>query len=106
MQLNRTDAPKIQIVKEITLPAIDKSNLTNGIPIFSINVGTQEVVKIQLVFKAGIWFQSQSLEAFFTGQMLDEGSQDYTAAEIAEKLDDYGAFVHKKINRDNACVDI
>lgn len=106
MQLNRTDAPEIKIVKEITLPTIDKSNLTNGIPIFSINVGTQEVVKIQLVFKAGIWFQDQPLEAFFTGQMLDEGSQDYTAAEIAEKLDDYGAFVNKKINRDNACIDI
>jgi predicted Zn-dependent peptidase len=106
MQLNRTDAPEIQIVKEISLPKIDKSNLSNGIPVFSINVGTQEVVKIQLVFKAGIWFQSQPLEAFFTGQMLDEGSQDYTAAEIAEKLDDYGAFVNKKINRDNACIDI
>lgn len=106
MQLNRTDAPEIKIVKEITLPTIDKSKLTNGIPIFSINVGTQEVVKIQLVFKAGIWFQDQPLEAFFTGQMLDEGSQDYTAAEIAEKLDDYGAFVNKKINRDNACIDI
>lgn len=106
MQLNRTDAPEIKIVKEITLPTIDKSKLTNGIPIFSINVGTQEVVKIQLVFKAGIWFQDQPLEAFFTGQMLDEGSRDYTAAEIAEKLDDYGAFVNKKINRDNACIDI
>lgn len=106
MQLNRTDAPEIKIVKEITLPTIDKSNLSNGIPVFSINVGTQEVVKIQLVFKAGIWFQDQPLEAFFTGQMLDEGSQDYTAAEIAEKLDDYGAFVNKKINRDNACIDI
>lgn len=106
MQLNRTDAPEIQIVKEISLPKIDKSNLSNGIPVFSINVGTQEVVKIQLVFKAGIWFQSQPLEAFFTGQMLDEGTQDYSAAEIAEKLDDYGAFVHKKVNRDNACVDI
>lgn len=106
MQLNRTDAPEIQIVKEISLPKIDKSKLSNGIPVFSIHVGTQEVVKIQLVFKAGIWFQSQPLEAFFTGQMLDEGTQDYSAAEIAEKLDDYGAFVHKKVNRDNACVDI
>lgn len=106
MQLNRISAPQIQTVKEIALPVIDKSNLTNGIPIFSINVGAQEVVKIQLVFKAGIWFQSQALEAFFTGQMLEEGSQHYTASEIAEKLDDYGAFIHKKINRDNACIDI
>lgn len=106
MPLNRNTAPEIKTVKEIALPTIDKSNLTNGIPVFSINVGNQEVVKIQLVFKAGIWFQSQALEAFFTGQMLEEGSQHYSAAEIAEKLDDFGAFVHKKINRDNACIDI
>ena len=106
MQLNRNSAPKIKTIKEIALPAINKSNLSNDIPVFTINVGTQEVVKIQLVFKAGIWFQSQALEAFFTGQMLEEGSTKYTAAEIAEKLDDYGAFVHKKINRDNACIDI
>ena len=106
MQLNRIDSPQIQIVKEITLPTIDKSNLSNGIPVFSINAGTQEVVKIQLVFKAGTWFQSQALEAFFTGQMLNEGSENYTAVEIAEKLDNYGAFVNKKINRDNACIDI
>jgi len=106
MQLNRISPPQIQTVKEIALPVIDKSNLSNGIPIFSINVGAQEVVKIQLVFKAGIWFQSRALEAFFTGQMLEEGSRHYTASEIAEKLDDYGAFVHKKINRDNACIDI
>ncbi len=106
MTLNRNAAPEIKTVKEIALPKIDKSNLSNGIPVFSINVGNQEVVKIQLVFKAGIWYQSQALEAFFTGQMLEEGSQHYSAAEIAEKLDDFGAFVHKKINRDHACIDI
>jgi zinc protease len=106
MQLNRISPPQIQTVKEIALPVTNKSNLSNGIPVFSINVGAQEVVKIQLVFKAGIWFQSQALEALFTGQMLEEGSQNFTASEIAEKLDDYGAFVHKKVNRDNACIDI
>lgn len=106
MQLNRTQPPQIQTVKEITLPKIEKAKLFNGIPVFSINVGTQEVIKIQLVFKAGIWFQNQALEAYFTGQMLIEGSNKFSSAQIAEKLDDYGAFVHKKINRDNACIDI
>ncbi|MBN1650128.1 MAG: insulinase family protein [Bacteroidales bacterium] len=106
MPLNRTSAPEIQKITEIALPKIEQSHLTNEIPIYSINVGNQDVVKIQLVFKAGIWFQSQALEAYFTSQMLDEGSKNYSAAEIALKLDDYGAFVHKKTNRDNACIDI
>lgn len=106
MPINRISAPQIQKITEIGLPNIDHSNLSNGIPICSINVGNQDVVKIQLVFTAGIWFQKQSLEAYFTNQMLEEGSKNYTAAEIALKLDDFGAFVHKKTNRDNACIDI
>lgn len=106
MQLNRLSAPQIQIIKKIVLPAIDKLNLENGIPVFSVNTGIQEVVKIQLLFKAGIWYQSQSLEAFFTGQMLREGSEHFTASEIAEKLDSCGAFINCQVNRDNANVDI
>lgn len=106
MPLNRISAPQIQKITEIALPKIEQSQLTNGIPVYSINTGNQDVVKIQLVFKAGIWFQARALEAYFTSQMLDEGSKNYTAAEIALKLDDFGAFVHKKPNRDNACLDI
>ena len=106
MQLNRAQSPQTKTVTKISLPEIEKTNLTNGIPVFSINAGTQDVVKIQLVFKAGIWYQAHSLEAFFTGQMLEEGSRNYSAAQIADKLDDCGAFVHKKVGRDNACIDI
>lgn len=106
MQLNRTSAPSTQTIEKIVFPQIDQSKLSNGIPLFSVNVGTQEVIKIQLLFKAGIWYQSQSLQAFFTGQMLHEGSANYSASEMAEKLDSCGAFVHQKVSRDNACIDI
>ncbi|MBN2237429.1 MAG: insulinase family protein [Bacteroidales bacterium] len=106
MPINRKSAPEIQIVKNLTLPAIEESFLSNGIPVYSIHVGTQEVVKIQLLFEAGIWYQSSPLQAYFTGQMLEEGSTANSATEIAEKLDTFGAHVHQKVNRDNASIDI
>ncbi len=106
MNLNRNQAPQTKIIKTIVLPKIEKSKLSNGIPLFSINTGTQDVIKIQFVFQAGIWFQNQSLEAYFTSQMLDEGSRNYSAAQIAEKLDDYGAFVNKVTNRDYATIEV
>ncbi len=106
MTLNRTSAPKIHIIRELNLPTIEKASLSNGIPTISINVGNQEIVKIQLVFKAGMWYQSQSLQAFFTGQMLEEGSRNFTASDLAEKLDSCGAHVHQKVNRDNASIEI
>jgi predicted Zn-dependent peptidase len=106
MNLIRTQSPQTKTIKTITLPKIEKFKLDNGIPIFSINTGTQDVVKVQFVFQAGSWFQNQSLEAYFTGQMLDEGSRNYSASQIAEKLDDYGAFVNKLPNRDHSTIDV
>lgn len=106
MLINRILPPKTQSVTKIKLPPVNKLKLSNGIPVFSIHVGKEDVVKIQLVFNAGIWYQSQVLQAFFTGNMLIEGSQNFSAAEIAEKLDSCGAFVNHKIDHDNASVDI
>lgn len=106
MLINRKLAPKTQTVKKIELPPVNKFKLSNGIPVFYVHVGKEDVVKIQLVFNAGIWYQSQVLQAFFTGNMLIEGSQNFSAAEIAEKLDSCGAFVNHRVDRDNASVDI
>jgi len=103
---NRSQAPAISQITQIHLPAIEKSKLDNGIPVYTVNTGTQDVVKIQLVFKAGIWYQSQPLQAYFTNQMLEEGTQSKSAAELSEKLDFYGSYINLKVNRDNACVDV
>ena len=106
MQINRSSSPKIQAVKKIDFPPILKTKLSNGIPIYSINTGSQDVIKIQLVFKAGIWYQTQALQAFFACNMLEEGSENYSAVQIAEILDSSGAFINHKVNRDNAYIDI
>ncbi|KAA6324950.1 putative zinc protease, partial [termite gut metagenome] len=50
-------------------------------------------VRFDMFFEGGHWHQTQKLQAVFTNRMLREGSHKYNSAEIAEKLDYYGAWL-------------
>jgi len=60
----------------------------------ALNYGEEEVVRIDCMFRAGIYYQSHPLVASFTNQMLKEGTLNRAAAEIAEQLDFYGSWLH------------
>ena len=67
--------------------------MKNGIPLYILNAGDNEVVRIDLLIEGGRWQQNQRLQALFTNRMLREGTRRYSAAAIAEKLDYYGAWL-------------
>ncbi|NPD47193.1 MULTISPECIES: pitrilysin family protein [unclassified Lentimicrobium] len=102
MILDRKTQPALNTVGDIYIPPIQHARLDNGLPISYINIGSQELVKFQVAIPAGIVYQNQSLTAFFTNKMLKEGSQNYSAAVIAQKMDYYGAFFETRITRDFA----
>lgn len=49
--------------------------------------------KIDVVFEAGIYYQSQPLVASTTVNMLNEGTLHHSAEAIADQFDYYGAYV-------------
>jgi len=102
MNLNRTLPPSLNKIGEIKKPSLQFDRLSNGLDLSYINIGSQELVKLQISLPAGIVHQHQSLLAFFTNKMLKEGSQNYSAASIAEKMDSYGAYYETRITRDAA----
>src|SRR5437879_4122977 len=53
--IDRTVAPPLREIENIKLPKVDRMQLSNGIPVWSINAGTQDVIKIELLFDAGRW---------------------------------------------------
>lgn len=67
--------------------------MPNGVPLNVLNVGSNDVVRIDWLMAGGRWQQAQPLQAVFTNRMLREGTRRYSAAEIAEKLDYYGAWL-------------
>ncbi len=102
--LNRTISPKIPKLEKINIPEPEIITLENGIPLFKVNLGTQEVIKIELIFDAGISHSSAPLIANATNDMLDEGSGIYSSSQIAEMLDMYGAYFQTDCGNDFASV--
>ncbi len=102
----RTEQPGIQSIETIHIPSANRFRLSNNIPVYSIHSGTEEIVKIDLLFRAGNWFQPKPLIAMASNEMLPEGSKHYTAGEIAEKFDYYGAFLKTSVNKDVAMVSL
>jgi predicted Zn-dependent peptidase len=65
--------------------------LDNGVPVYLLNEGDQDVVKIELMFKAGKWYEEKNLVADLTNRMLREGTKTRNAKQLADTFDYYGA---------------
>lgn len=91
--LKRTIQPKVNPIEHIDIIQAEKRLLSNGIPVYFVNAGSQDVVKVDFIFEAGTWFQPVNLVASLCNSMLEEGSTDYSAAQIAEKFDFYGSYI-------------
>lgn len=88
--LDRTIAPTFVKSEEIDLKKAEKLEI-KGVPIHVLRAGTQQVIKIEIVFNAGKAFEYQEGAAYFTANMLREGTDSYHSKSIAHKLDDFGA---------------
>lgn len=106
MTLNRKKSPAVVEIKSIYIKEAQENKLTNGINLYTINASNEEVIKIDLVFEAGIIVQEFKSQANFTSKMLSEGTSKYSAAQLAEKLDFYGAYFQTKNTTEEAIITI
>jgi predicted Zn-dependent peptidase len=76
------------------LPPYTRQQLDNGLDVYMIRYGTQEVVECQMVYRAGHAYESHPGLADFAGKMLLEGTARKTSLQIARLLDDYGSHLN------------
>jgi predicted Zn-dependent peptidase len=98
----RKKQPPVQTVNAVTGVPVEKMVLKNGISLFMINAGTEDIARIEFVFKAGMAMESIPLLAGTTNMMLSEGTRHYTAEELNNTLDFYGIFQNLSADRDSA----
>lgn len=102
--LDRTKAPKFNELDELTFIHPQTHFLSNGVKVNVLSGGSQEIVKIDFIFKAGTYHQTKPLVASATNNLLKEGTKNYTAFEIAEGIDQYGAYLQTGIDFDVASI--
>ena len=93
MTLDRTLPPPIRAVDDFSIAAPERRRMKNGVPLNVIQAGNQDLVRFDMLVGGGLWQQTQALQALFANRMLREGTASMTSAQIAEKLDYYGAWL-------------
>ncbi|MGF1584341.1 MAG: M16 family metallopeptidase [Bacteroidales bacterium] len=104
--MNRSKAPTINNKIDISLTDHVVVKLQNSVPVHIKQAGSQPVVRIDMVFRAGSWWQPKTLVASTTNAMLSEGTLMSTGEEIANKLDYYGSYLNSSADRDNAFISL
>ncbi|MCB9360039.1 MAG: insulinase family protein [Flavobacteriales bacterium] len=104
--LDRKLAPKFKQVSTIHFLQPKTQQLNNGIIVHSISGGSQNILKIDFIFKAGIWHQNNPLVAKATNSLLKEGTKNYSAHDIAEGIDQFGAYFQHEVDYDNATLTV
>ena len=104
--LNRAQAPSFKAIDTINIIKANHTKFSNGIDFYSLSAGSQEIVKIEFIFKAGMYHQSASLIASSTNNLLEVGSRSYTANQISDGIDFYGSFLELHVEQDFAIVSL
>lgn len=106
--LNRTTAPPIKdaIDFSLQLKPFQKLTLDNGIEVYAIDAGAEEVLQVEWVFFAGNWYEEQNLVAATTNYLLKNGTANKTAFEINEHFEYYGAYLNRAAYNETAALSL
>ena len=100
--LNRTEAPAFKQIEDIQFIKAQKHVLTNQIPVFVVNAGDQDLVRIEFIFSNSAWDINRPIMPSVTNSMLTEGTHSLSSAQIAAKIDYYGAFFQAEYGYDQS----
>ncbi len=102
---DRTTAPALQDFKAFTIQAPVTHQLSE-VPVFVLEAGDQDVLRIDLEFAAGSWQESRQLSASLTNRMLQEGSKRRNGKALADFFDFYGAYLQYESSADRSGVSL
>ncbi len=95
--IDRTIAPKIidAVDLKLTLKPYQKYILKNGVEVYAVDAGAEEVMMVEWVYYAGDWYEEKKLAAAATNFMLKNGTSGKTAFQINEHFEYYGSYLNR-----------
>jgi zinc protease len=83
--------PLIKPVTSLSLPAYRSERLPNGMELYALPGGSEPVMKMEIVFRAGASFERKTSVAEVMAGLLSEGTQQLSSADFAERMEFLGA---------------
>jgi zinc protease len=106
--LNRTTPPIIKdaVEFELNLKPYQQFILDNGVPVYMVDAGEQNVLQVELVFNAGNCFEKQKSVAGATNFLLKNGTSTKTAFQLNEHFEYYGAHCSRNCYNETATINV
>ena len=100
MENFRKTGPLIKDIENVFLPSYSTTKLDNGLPVYLISSGTQDIIKIELVFQAGRAHEVKKVVSRACNNQLKEGCATFSSQGLADKIDFFGATFRTSENLD------
>ncbi len=102
--LERTKAPQIvdAVNFNLHLKPYKKFTLKNGVDVYTVEAGPEDVMSIEWVYYAGNWYEDTNLVAATTNLMLKNGTSTKTAFQINEHFEYYGSYLNRSCHSETA----
>jgi zinc protease len=104
--INRTVAPEIvdAVNFHLQLKPYTKFVLKNGIEVYTVNAGAEELMMIEWVFYAGNSFEEKNLIAATSNFLLKNGTAKRNAFAINEHFEYYGSYLNRACYSETATI--
>jgi len=102
--VNRSVEPAIHeaVDLDIQLKPYKGFTLDNGVQVYAIDAGAEEVVMVEWVFYAGNWYEDKNIVAATVNHMLKNGTNTKPAFAINEHFEFYGAYLNRNCYNETA----
>jgi len=104
--LDRKIAPQFSTDFDLRIKNLESSLTGNGTPIYEVNCGTQDIIKVEFLFKSGRINEEQVGVARAAVSLMGEGTETKSSSEQAEFFDFYGAIVKFKSALESSSVSL
>lgn len=106
--LNRNIAPPIvdAVNFNLQLQPYEKYVLKNGVEVYAVNAGTEDVMLVEWVFNAGNWYEDKNLLAAVTNNLLKNGTSKKSAYHINEHFEYYGSYLNRNCHAETALMSL
>src|SRR5258705_11093343 len=106
--IDRKQAPDIvdAVNLNLKLKPADKFVLKNGVEVYTINAGAEEVMSLEWVFFAGNSFEEKNLVAATTNFLLRNGTSSKTAFQLNEHFEYYGSYLNRACYNETATISL
>ncbi len=103
---NRIDAPGLRSIEHLEINNFKSIKLLNGVPVYYVEAPEEELVRVELRFKAGRWYEPQHGISRATCNLIKKGTSTKNSKQLSDAVEFYGAHLETQHGQDFTSVEI